>query len=398
MRITDNQKQKIEDICLRFNHDVSELDILKWLDNFSEGDANKALRVLSFLDYYSFGRIVSCLQSTFQILHQQYLNKKILIWPIGDSGKSGKYVAYYAKKVIDIIDREHFAILQSIDGVDKLSSDYIFVYLDDFAGSGNTFIENRIEAMPANVEECYVTIAYMEQAAHEMEKLNIQIFGDLHKPCFAERGSVFGYPPNMIKMRKFCFSYGNMLYPLDRVKSKRSNIGPFGYKNGQALVAFEYSTPNNTLPIIWANNNNWYPLFPRFINSRIKRFDDFRNNQNYWLSIIYGMGFLPDVFGRMKKYSVAASRMFLLICLIRRKRSRPYICQYLGISDLELTDLMNMAQSYKMVNTHGELTVAAIRLYEEVKARDAILRSHIPPRINNADGNIRIPKSFQGNT
>jgi hypothetical protein len=39
----------------------------------------------------------------------------------------------------------------------------------------------------------------------------------------------------------------------------------FGYKDGQFLIAFQHNTPDNTLPIIWYNEDvkPWYPIFKR---------------------------------------------------------------------------------------------------------------------------------------
>jgi hypothetical protein len=45
---------------------------------------------------------------------------------------------------------------------------------------------------------------------------------------------------------------------------------PLGFKNGQLLLAFAYNTPDNTLPIIWADDHNtstnahWQPIFHRY--------------------------------------------------------------------------------------------------------------------------------------
>ena len=59
-------KERIENICIRFGHAVTELDVLEWLENFSEGDRNKALTLLSVLNYYSFDRIIGCIKDSIE--------------------------------------------------------------------------------------------------------------------------------------------------------------------------------------------------------------------------------------------------------------------------------------------------------------------------------------------
>jgi hypothetical protein len=38
---------------------------------------------------------------------------------------------------------------------------------------------------------------------------------------------------------------------------------PLGYGNCQLLLAFQYNTPDNTLPIIWSKVGSWTPIFER---------------------------------------------------------------------------------------------------------------------------------------
>ena len=39
--------------------------------------------------------------------------------------------------------------------------------------------------------------------------------------------------------------------------------GPLGYGGTGLLLAFEHSTPDNSLPIFWANTNHWKPLLSK---------------------------------------------------------------------------------------------------------------------------------------
>lgn len=77
-----------------------------------------------------------------------------------------------------------------------------------------------------------------------------------------------------------CQKYGEKLYPKH----------PLGYDDSQLLIAFEYNTPNNTLPIIWSSTNNessnietiWHPIFERRkikVNNKTKSNEDKTSNR-----------------------------------------------------------------------------------------------------------------------
>ena len=38
---------------------------------------------------------------------------------------------------------------------------------------------------------------------------------------------------------------------------------PLGYGGIESLIVFYQSCPNNTLPVLWSQNDGWRPLFPR---------------------------------------------------------------------------------------------------------------------------------------
>lgn len=66
------------------------------------------------------------------------------------------------------------------------------------------------------------------------------------------------------------YRYNGELYDLyKRGKSEKEIFekivwDALGYEGSEALMAFEYNTPNNSLPIIWAEQNGWCPLFKRY--------------------------------------------------------------------------------------------------------------------------------------
>jgi hypothetical protein len=59
------------------------------------------------------------------------------------------------------------------------------------------------------------------------------------------------------KTLAMCQKYGAQLCPAH----------PLGYKNGQLLIGFSHNTPDNTLPIFWAESKTpspWIPMFKRY--------------------------------------------------------------------------------------------------------------------------------------
>jgi hypothetical protein len=59
------------------------------------------------------------------------------------------------------------------------------------------------------------------------------------------------------RIKATCSKYGGRLWP----------AYPLGYKGGQLLLGFNHNTPDNALPIFWAEGNpvgSWLPIFKRY--------------------------------------------------------------------------------------------------------------------------------------
>ena len=54
--------------------------------------------------------------------------------------------------------------------------------------------------------------------------------------------------------KKFAVHYGKKVRPSYSL----------GYNDGQLAFGFFYNTPDNSLPIFWAENNDWYPIIKRY--------------------------------------------------------------------------------------------------------------------------------------
>ena len=128
-----------------------------------------------------------------------------------------------------------------------------------------------------------------------------------------------------------CYKYGEQLY----------KDWPLGFKNTQSLVLMQHSSPNNTIPVLWSDNQyqgrNWNPLVPRNNLLKIKRAYTDRNSVYRWLSClkkIFVGGSESVDFGLLFTKS-NFNLVFILICLIRRK-SEAFIFNAMGISLVEM--------------------------------------------------------------
>jgi hypothetical protein len=311
-------------------------------------------------------------------------------------------IAYPVHKLCEMNELNgKFVIVEDIGNLKVKDEKSIIVLLDDFSGSGSTIVDFYKKTFPdldKSPNVCVLTVAYMKRARLRLEKEGLKIYGVEQLPAFAQRGSVFGYPLNMRRMRAFAYKYGAPLY--NKQKNKISKyIGPLGYANSQSLVCFHHTTPNNTLPILWASRvvdgKQWIPLFPRFERSRIDKGNTFERRKYYWASLLqkYGLKLPRCTKGGFDKDRI---KLIGIIHYKHQNRSDAYICNRLGISSQEYNTLLNEGRKMELIAPDGSLTPDGNKIYEHIRKVDkndnALCKSDILP----ADMNLYIPNRFLG--
>ena len=396
--------QAIESICFKFSHAVTEFDVFRWLRNFDESEWTMALNVLDKVVYFSSDSIDEMLEYHIQKIIEAHPNEHVYILPSGNIGKSGHVMAYHAKKVIEKLAlSEKTLSLLNLKNLGEIKKNAVIALLDDFSGTGESikkFYEKNVKAIidGKSITICALTVAYMKKAAEYLyRECGIIIFGTLNKPAFVRRGSVFGYEKNMKQVRDFCFKKGEMLCP----NWKNEDLKPLGYKNSQALVCFEHTTPNNTLPILWyemeipGTDKKWNSIFPRFANSRIERGRRLRISSGFWLSAMHKMK-MPNIDWSLH-HTTESLRLISIVAQKYHHRSDLYIAQVLGINMQDLEDIVKVGKEKGLINEAGGLTQEATTIYEEIRKRDRILERDIPKQMSRQNVNsVYVPKSFRG--
>jgi len=159
-------------------------------------------------------------------------------------------------------DRSRIPLFQSkiselqTQGVEEPKS---IVFVDDLIGSGTTFLEFLSDSgswYNENNEYFLATIVSHQQGVEKIQNYNdnIQIISMDSIPdnekLFHNSNQLFTVGEKAI-LQRYC----------KRVNS--SKLFRYGYKNTQSNVIFYERASNNILPILYSNNNNWFPLFPR---------------------------------------------------------------------------------------------------------------------------------------
>jgi hypothetical protein len=145
------------------------------------------------------------------------------------------------------------------------------VFFDDLVGSGDQ-VRRYLGAHIKEIKRTYPKVdvrCIVLFATTDGERALKEIFGDQYAVIFEIDASfkAFSASSRYFKKRlgdiskesacEVAAHYGAMLFPGH----------PVGWKDGQLLLGFFHNTPDNTLPIFWAETDGmhrWQPIFKRF--------------------------------------------------------------------------------------------------------------------------------------
>nr|WGD83594.1 hypothetical protein P5664_19100 [Bacillus subtilis] len=345
-------------ICKKFKNTITYFDVISLLENFAPNEHEMALDILQNISYFDDIDIITAFNNGFmEIVKNISQQSEVIIMSIGDYGKSGSAMMYFLSKTDAFINKTRIRNIQGqvlshnfriINEPKDLKSqianinnnNVVIIMVDDFFGTGNSVIEfyfglkngirdntlidfdiefrTHLQQYPSVK---FLAVSSMNKAVEKIEQKipsSQVVCNYVFFKAFEPNRSPFGYRKKMMPVRKLCFSYGESL----------NKTGALGYQNSQSLVVFSYGTPNNTLPIIWADKKGWVPIFPRFYKHKAARAKEFRSETAYHLSIAKSLGVKNiDKFlsGQRdlgwKKFHFITKTDFLLFALIKLKRT-----------------------------------------------------------------------------
>jgi hypothetical protein len=197
---------------------------------------------------------------------------------VGNPSESGAHLLYYFRQE-NALPRTLFINTHEIfkrysgpgGGAVKLRDPNLeyYVFIDDLCGSGtqaSEYSKDLVAPLKAENPKAYFvlfgTTTGLEAIRHLrcFDKVAAVYELDESFKCFEPNSPLFNpdEPPFLReKIKATCAKYGARLWP----------IHPLGYKDGQLLLGFNHNTPDNTLPIFWAEGSSaagWKPIFKRY--------------------------------------------------------------------------------------------------------------------------------------
>ncbi|MBI2302780.1 MAG: hypothetical protein HYU66_28070 [Armatimonadetes bacterium] len=188
--------------------------------------------------------------------------KNAIFVGLGDAGESGQHLSYLYR-TCNGLPLDRFAWCEQLP--EKLGDNRLVVFLDDFVGSGKQcvkFWESEVKPWACRVlglRFCYMALAgFVDGLKRISEQTGLGrplVIDELTDEDRAFSSTSRAFPEEALRdLAREC---------MERTGRRLCPDFPLGYADGQALIAFDHNTPNNTLPVIWKRTEYWIPLFER---------------------------------------------------------------------------------------------------------------------------------------
>ncbi|MDT3381969.1 hypothetical protein RNI52_31880 [Labrys neptuniae] len=286
---------------------VLEPDVRQWLEQFDQADVAEdneqlqALFLLSNFIYFGQREIRELLRSLYRdlfktpavhsirrangdtkdtaLLSQKYNEhlSKTKFLGMGNPSESGVHLLYYFRQenclhsdqfinTYEIFSRSTVSGATTIRIRNPTITDYVFI--DDLCGSGTQAeqysrdVIEPLKILNPTSKVHYLVLFATQHGLNFIKSLRrydtvaaVYELDDSFK-AFDSVSRIFNAVNvdfDRIKVRATCEKYGARLWAGH----------PLGYKDSQLLIGFNHNTPDNTLPIFWADAQ-WRPIFKRY--------------------------------------------------------------------------------------------------------------------------------------
>lgn len=264
----------------KFNgSDLTSAHIKAWVDQFAkdgfEEEAHSLLRHLHQWGFTTEDAVIERLIKTYSESVSQFsAGRSVRCIAIQEVGKSEGKLAYRLKPRVKQFETLR-DVVEEVHGTGVASDFYCF---DDFIGSGDSIVEclferesdhigRKLQALLQAGKGRVFVIAHdvSELGMHDVETdprahSNVRVLG--YRPLgnrdrvFSAESRVIGDVERRKAFKAYCAQAGEILFPGHGL----------GWRNGQLCICYDYTIPDNSLPVLWGRSGppkTWEPLFER---------------------------------------------------------------------------------------------------------------------------------------
>lgn len=222
---------------------------------------------------------------------------------VGNPSESGTHLLYFFRQENKIpkklfVNTDDLYELKKTGDIELRGRDIDHVvFIDDLCGSGSQVKRDN------NVKRCVENLRKLEHCPKisylmmfgtnkgmdvvknaKLKNSEVKLFDEVEAvmefnesyKCFSEHSRYFSNSEYREKVRAMSYKYGRLLierivdrdHPqMDQNKRKETiEARALGFGDCQLLLSLHHNTPNNTLPIIWFDEDNsvWEPIFKRY--------------------------------------------------------------------------------------------------------------------------------------
>lgn len=282
--------ERVKQIHSSWNSTIHFEEVVNWILQFDSDDYDLAIRILEHINFFSFNDLKNALRIAYSKLIRKSIDKdakittrNTLFAGMGENGKSGSMISYHFR-VINELSEENFYENEGLIENGKIEN---IVLIDDILSTGrqasNEILELTEKVTPYGVNNIFLlTVCGMKEGIRKVEEeTKAYTFSAIE---YSIKDTVIDLDSNFYKGLTYKQSqeYKEKIAYYGKIANPKQ---PLGYGAVGSLIAFDFNTPNNSLPLIWSDTNSWIPLFKRArringINSYYKQFEKGKKDKN----------------------------------------------------------------------------------------------------------------------
>lgn len=191
----------------------------------------------------------------------------------------------FCRKIRQLLGVPQEFVVEPIDALAHAKNGGCVIFVDDFVGSGDQFLETWTRKYPetvplsfydvqnnTNFTAIYISLVATQQglaSIHTRAPTVAVSVSHILKPDSTLHGVVdpigLGVDNLRVKLVQLLKKYESRLNPQERYIAENQRWRVYGYNCLSAMLAFEHSVPDATLPIFWSKGHSpeWIPLVER---------------------------------------------------------------------------------------------------------------------------------------